>query len=58
MKLSMPRFSSNELKSILYLVAISTVMVMLLFSSPVPERDTEVIVQYLSEYTNIPNTVT
>jgi multicomponent Na+:H+ antiporter subunit B len=58
MKLSMPRFSSNELKSILYLVAISTVMVMLLFSSPVPERDTEVIVQYLSDYTNIPNTVT
>ena len=58
MKLSMPRFSSKELKSILYLVAISTVMVMLLFSSPVPERDTEVIVQYLSEYTNIPNTVT
>jgi len=58
MKLSMPRFSSNELKSILYLVAISTVMVMLLFSSPVPERNTEAIVQYLSEYTNIPNTVT
>ena len=34
-------------------------MVMLLFSeADVPERDTEVIVNYLSDFTNIPNTVT
>lgn len=59
MKITLPSFSSNQLKSALYLIAITTVMVMLLFTAPDnPNRDTESIVQYLSDYTNIPNTVT
>lgn len=59
MKNSTTRVTTTGLKSVLYFVAISTVMVMLLFASPeVPERDTELIVQYLADYTNIPNTVT
>ena len=59
MKITLPSFSSNQLKSALYLIAITTVMVMLLFTAPDnPNRDTELIVQYLSDYTNIPNTVT
>ena len=42
-----------------YLIAVIIVMVMLLFSdADVPARDTEAIVNYLSEFTNIPNTVT
>ena len=59
MRFALPRFSSNQLKSALYLVAIATVMVMLLFAAPDnPNRDTQAIVDYLSDYTHIPNTVT
>ena len=59
MKGSMSLFSADRLKSIAYLIAVIIVMVMLLFSdADVPERDTEVIVNYLSDFTNIPNTVT
>ena len=59
MKLSMSLFSADRLKSMVYLIAVIIVMVMLLFSdADVPERDTEAIVNYLSEFTNIPNTVT
>ena len=59
MKSSMSLFSADRLKSMAYLIAVIIVMVMLLFSdADVPERDTEVIVNYLSDFTNIPNTVT
>ena len=48
MKGSMSLFSADRLKSIVYLIAVIIVMVMLLFSdADVPERDTEVIVNYL-----------
>ena len=59
MKGSTSLFSADRLKSMAYLIAVIIVMVMLLFSdADVPERDTEVIVNYLSDFTNIPNTVT
>ena len=46
-------------KSLLYLSAISSVMIVLLFSNnEIEARNTEDIVNYLSEITSIPNTVT
>ncbi|MEB3253155.1 MAG: Na(+)/H(+) antiporter subunit B [Synechococcus sp.] len=52
-------FTKETGKSILYLSAITAVMVMILFTkdSTIP-RDTELIVSYLGEYTQIPNVVT
>ena len=51
--------SSESAKSILYLAAITAVMVMILFTrdDTIP-RDTELIVNQLSEFTHIPNVVT
>ena len=52
-------FTTESAKSVLYLAAITAVMVMILFTQDdsIP-RDTEQIVQYLSDYTKIPNAVT
>ena len=52
-------FTTETAKSALYLAAITAVMLMILFTrdSAIP-RDTEEIVTYLAEYTNIPNVVT
>ena len=47
------------IKSLLYLSAISSVMIVLLFSNnEIGARNTEDIVNYLSDITSIPNTVT
>lgn len=59
MKVLIPRLSGNQIKSLVYLVAITIVMVILLFSeADVPGRDTELIVDYLVVFAHIPNTVT
>ena len=51
--------SANSFKSLLYLIAITSVMLMILFTRDDSlARDTESIVTYLNSYTNIPNTVT
>ena len=53
------RFTTEVAKSALYLAAITAVMVMILFTRDDSiARDTEQIVQYLSDYTQIPNVVT
>ncbi len=52
-------FNSDVAKSVVYLVAISIVMLMVLFTrSDSLARDTNLIVSQLSEYTKIPNVVT
>ena len=52
-------FTAETGKSALYLVAITAVMLLILFTrDDSVARDTEVIVSYLSDYTKIPNTVT
>lgn len=51
--------SSQSLKSLVYLLAITSVMFMALFSrDDTLGRDTQAIVDYLSAYTQIPNSVT
>ena len=51
--------SSEVAKSTVYLVAITAVMLMILFTrDDSVARDTEQIVEYLSQYTQIPNAVT
>ena len=51
--------SADSFKSLLYLVAITSVMLMILFTRDDSlARDTESIVSYLTSYTNIPNAVT
>ncbi|MEC8441974.1 MAG: Na(+)/H(+) antiporter subunit B [Cyanobacteriota bacterium] len=58
-KISKFSITAETLKSTLYLVAISAVMLLILFTrDDSVARDTEAIVAYLSEYTKIPNTVT
>ena len=53
------RFTTEDAKSTLYLAAITAVMVVILFTRDDSiARDTEQIVQYLSDYTKIPNVVT
>ena len=53
------RFTTEVAKSALYLAAITAVMAMILFTRDDSiARDTEQIVQYLSDYTQIPNVVT
>ena len=50
---------SQSLKSFVYLLAITSVMFMVLFSrDDTLGRDTQAIVDYLSAYTLIPNSVT
>ena len=52
-------FTAETGKSALYLVAITAVMLLILFTrDDSVARDTEAIVSYLSDYTKIPNTVT
>lgn len=52
-------FTAETAKSIIYLLAITAVMLMILFTrDDSVARDTEAIVAYLSEYTQIPNAVT
>ena len=51
--------TADSFKSLLYLVAITSVMLMILFTRDDSlARDTESIVAYLTSYTNIPNAVT
>ena len=53
------RFTTEDAKSTLYLAAITAVMVVILFTRDDSiARDTEQIVQYLADYTKIPNVVT
>ena len=54
------KYNRYELiKSLIYLSAISSVMIVLLFSNnEIEARNTEDIVNYLSDVTSIPNTVT
>ena len=53
------KISSEAAKSTVYLAAITAVMLMILFTrDDSVARDTEQIVEYLSQYTQIPNAVT
>ena len=53
------RFTTEAAKSTLYLAAITAVMLVILFTrDDSVARDTEQIVQYLADYTKIPNVVT
>ena len=58
-RLSKLSITAETAKSTLYLVAISAVMLLILFTrDDSVARDTEAIVAYLSDYTMIPNAVT
>ena len=58
-RLIRPSITPETGKSAIYLVAITAVMVLILFTrDDSVARDTEAIVAYLSDYTKIPNTVT